>query len=80
MWAPGWGIQRTLGYNKQLDVKLCGMNYSEEPLASDPCKSQWHRAESKTSKQLKHKVVSYWVYTDMRPSQAIGAVDDAKKV
>lgn len=37
--APGWRIERTLGYNIPLDAKLRGPNYSQEPLASKPCKS-----------------------------------------
>lgn len=47
--APGWRIQRTLGYNISLDAKLRGPNYSQEPLAPKPCKSQWHRAEIKAA-------------------------------
>ena len=60
IWDPGWRIQRTLGSNIRLDANFRGPNYSQEPLASEPCKNQWRRSKTTTSKQLTHKVVSCW--------------------
>lgn len=77
--APGWTIQRTLGYNIPPEAKRHGPNYSQEPPASKPCKSQWHGAEIKAAHARGGELLKQGI-NQYAAAWAIGAGDIAKKV